>query len=131
MPHAQPMRLIARIRSVDAGTIACDATDHTASAYPLRLSGALHPSAMIELGAQAAAAHASLHGGHGDHIGLLLAMQAVQLGDAAPDEVAAPLEVTALRLDGGPEAARYTFRVGRGDTEIVSGSLLLQIRPAP
>ncbi|MEL7088565.1 MAG: phosphotransferase, partial [Planctomycetota bacterium] len=73
MPHKGPMQLIGAITHMDDNTIHAEPTDHTAPDFPLRIDGKLYTSALVELGAQAAAAHASIHGVGGAHAGLVLA----------------------------------------------------------
>ena len=99
-------------------------------AFPLRTDGRLHAVALVEIGAQAAAAHASLHGIGTRHVGLLLALRSVEPG-TAPDSLPAPLTAEAARLGSGPEGARYRFRVhGQGRT-VVSGEATLSFRAVP
>ena len=128
MPHTGRMRLIAEVREASPERILCHGGDHHDPGYPLRLDGRLAPVSMIELGAQAAAAHASLFGIGGAHIGLLLALRAVRLAGAEPDALAPPLEATAERMGETPDGAHYRFRVGKGDDAVIEGEAFLSIR---
>ena len=68
MPQKGAMQLLERILDLDKTTIRCLARDHRAADYPLRIEGRLMGASLVELGAQAAAAHASLHGVGGDRL---------------------------------------------------------------
>jgi predicted hotdog family 3-hydroxylacyl-ACP dehydratase len=126
MPHSGAMQLIAAIESADATRIRCRATGHSAPDHPLRLDGVLYAAALVELGAQAAAAHASLFGMDAAHTGLVLA-----IGDLALHrdrvEDAAPLCVAAERVHRLDTAAAYRFSVTQGAAELVAGEILLSM----
>ncbi len=126
MPHAGAMRLIAAIESADATRIECRASDHAAPDYPLRLNGVLYAAALVELGAQAAAAHASVFGMGAAHAGLVLAIGDLALHrDRSSDP--RPLCMTAERLDRIDSAAAYRFGVSQAGAPIVNGELLLSM----
>lgn len=127
MPHAGAMRLIAEILAADPDRVHCRATDHGAPTYPLRIDGVLHAAALVEIGAQAAAVHASLHAIGGAHSGLVLALGNVAL---ARDIVGATgrLEARAERIAAHGDAASYRFSVEDRDGPIVTGDLLLSMR---
>ena len=59
MPHKGRMLLIARVLDADAEGLTAEAVPHRAPDFPLRLNGRLATVALAEIGAQAAAAHAS------------------------------------------------------------------------
>ncbi|HUF87515.1 MAG TPA: hypothetical protein VMM59_09040 [Thermohalobaculum sp.] len=130
MPHAGPMQLIERIVSADASGIRCLAKDHSAPTYPLRLDGCLHGGCLVELGAQAAAAHTSLFASAGAHTGLVLALSNLEI---ARDRVDTPERLTVLAallqaLGGG---ASYRVEVFSGAGLVVASDLLLGIRGGP
>ncbi len=127
MPHAGPMRLIEAIEFLDDTHIRCTAVDHAAGDYPLRLGGVLYVAALVELGAQAAAAHASLFGMGAAHTGLVLTLSAVTMQG---DEVHAPepLAVEAKRLHGLDNAAGYRFSVSQAGANLVTGETLLSMQ---
>lgn len=127
MPHAGPMRLIEEIVSADAGEILCIARDHRADSYPLRLDGALYGCTLVELGAQAAAAHTSLFGVGGAHTGLVLAFSNVEV---FRDRIAGdgPLTVRAEQLQSLEDAARYRFEVMDRAGTVVAGDILLSLQ---
>jgi predicted hotdog family 3-hydroxylacyl-ACP dehydratase len=127
MPHAGPMRLIDKIVFADAGEILCIARDHNVASYPLRLDGVLHACALVELGAQAAAAHTSLFGSGGAHTGLVLALSNVEVSvDWVADD--APLTVRAEQRQALDDAARYHFKVMDGAGAVVTGDVLLSLQ---
>lgn len=127
MPHTGAMRLIAEILAADPDRVHCRATDHRAPTYPLRIDGVLHAAALIELGAQAAAVHASHYAVGAAHTGLVLALGNVAL---FRDTVGATdrLDARAERIAAHDDAATYRFSVGDRDGPIVTGDLLLSMR---
>jgi len=130
MPHRGRMRLIEEILSVDAGRIACRARDHRAEDYPLRLGGRLMTVALVELGAQAAAAHASLHAAGSAHTGLLLALNNLAIHQPECGNVTGPFGIEAELVEALGAAARYRFRVeGDGET-LLEGEATLRIETA-
>ena len=129
MPHRGAMQLIETILQADDTSILCLAKPHITPDYPLRVEGVLHCSALVELGAQAAAAHASLFGVGAAHAGLLLTLSNVEFGDTQPDQITEPFQVWAERLHGDEGSARYRFRVMHGDAEMMlSGDAVLSMR---
>jgi predicted hotdog family 3-hydroxylacyl-ACP dehydratase len=127
MPHAGQMRLIDEILSADAGEILCVARDHSGASYPLRLEGVLYGCALVELGAQAAAAHTSLFGIAGAHTGLVLSLSNVVVSvDRVTDD--APLRISAVQQQSLDDAARYHFEVQGGTGVLVSGDVLLSLQ---
>jgi predicted hotdog family 3-hydroxylacyl-ACP dehydratase len=127
MPHAGPMRLIEEIVSASAEEIRCIARDHSADSYPLRLDKVLHCCTLVELGAQAAAAHTSLYGACGAHMGLVLAFRNVEVfrdrieGDG-------PLTIWAEQRQSLEDAAQYRFEVMDRDGAVVAGDILLSLQ---
>lgn len=126
MPHAGAMRLIAAVEAADATRIDCRATDHAAPDYPLRLDGVLYSAALVELGAQAAAAHASIFGVGAAHTGLVLAIGDLDLHRDCVDDPH-PLRMTAERLDRIGSAVAYRFDVTQAGAPLVTGELLLSM----
>ncbi|MEM7120263.1 MAG: phosphotransferase [Pseudomonadota bacterium] len=128
MPQKGTMRLLERIDDADATAITCRARDHRDPDYPLRLDGKLMGVTLVELGAQAAAAHASLHGVGGHHTGLLVTLQDVTVdrpdGDAAIGCFVAHAEQ--LFFDEGVARYRFAVRDERGD--YVRGEAMLKMR---
>jgi predicted hotdog family 3-hydroxylacyl-ACP dehydratase len=129
MPHAGAMRLVAAIEAADASSIRCRATDHASPDHPLRLDGVLYAAALVELGAQAAAAHASLFGMGTAHAGLVLAIGDLVLHrDRIEDKE--QLSMTAERRHQLDTAAEYRFVVSQGSAPVVAGEILLSMVPA-
>jgi predicted hotdog family 3-hydroxylacyl-ACP dehydratase len=127
MPHAGQMRLIEEIVSADAHAIHCTARDHREASYPLRVDGVLYNCALVELGAQAAAAHISLFGIGGAHTGLALALGDVEV---FVDRVtgSAKLTVRAEQLQALDDSARYRFEVIDGAGPVIAGNVLLSLK---
>ncbi len=134
MPHAGRMQLIGEILSADEREIRCLARDHRGPSYPLRLGGRLFCCALVELGAQAAAAHTSLFGIAAAHTGFVLSLSGVVIGpdlapsDAPPSEAPpsdAPLAIRAEHLDSLDARALYRFEVTGGEARLVAGDVLL------
>ncbi|MEL6476503.1 MAG: hydroxymyristoyl-ACP dehydratase [Pseudomonadota bacterium] len=129
MPHRGAMLLLEQIAEMGPERIVCQARDHRGADYPLRLDGRLFAVALVELGAQAAAAHASLHGVGGAHTGLLLSLREVAvLALEVPDTP--PLTITAERAGGGAGAAHYRFEVTAEGHPLVTGSAILSMQGA-
>lgn len=124
MPHSGRMLLIGEIVSADEREIRCLATDHRAPSYPLRLGGRLFSCTLVELGAQAAAAHTSLFGIAAAHTGLILALGNLELG---PDlvETEERLAIRAELLESLDPTALYRFEVTGGDERLVAADVLL------
>ncbi len=127
MPHAGPMQLIEDIVSADADEILCIACDHHAGDYPLRLDGVLHVCTLVELGAQAAAAHTSLYGASEAHTGLVLAFSNIEVfrGRVTDTE---PLTIRAEQRQSLEDAAQYRFEVMDRSGTVVSGDILLSLQ---
>lgn len=127
MPQKGAMLLIEEVLGADEGTIFCRARDHRGADYPLRVSGQLMTISLVELGAQAAAAHASLFGVGGHHAGLILALRDVDVKETDANRFESPLETNAERLHFDESGARYRFSVRCGATEILDGEALLMM----
>ncbi|MEO1092800.1 MAG: hypothetical protein AAFX81_19425 [Pseudomonadota bacterium] len=128
MPHRPPMLLLDAVLESDASGVWVRARPHAAADYPLRVGGVLYPIALVEVGAQAAAAHASLTALQQMHLGVIVALTGVTVEPGpVPD---APLYASAW-LDGETTAAaRYSFTVTGADRRIVAGAALLMLRAA-
>lgn len=128
MPQKGVMCLIQEVLSADEMSIRCRAKDHRTVDYPLRIAGQLMTASLVELGAQAAAAHASLYGIGTHHAGMLLALQNVEIRE--PDDPLADdvLEASAERLHFDDAAARYRFVVHCRSSEVLSGEAMLMMQ---
>lgn len=119
------MQLIEVIEQLETDTIRCLSVGHTSAAYPLRINGVLYTAALLELGAQAAAAHASIHGMGGAHAGLVLAANNVKTSCTRVNAERLMIEADLLEsMDG---AARYRFTVSDA-SPLIEGVLLLTMR---
>ncbi len=127
MPHSGPMRLIDDVVSADEDGILCIATDHQAASYPLRIDGILHGCVLMELGAQAAAAHASLFGMSGAHTGLVLSFGNVEIRRDRV-ETKRQLTVRAWQLQSLDNASSYGFEVFDGADLVVAAEVLLSMQ---
>ncbi len=128
MPQKGAMRLIDEILEVGEDAIRCAVRDHTAPDYPLRINGRLYAVSLVELGAQAAAAHASLFGIGGHHAGLLLALSGISVGQSAEIDATSPLEARARRLDFDDGGARYRFEVLADGAVLIEGQAMLKMQ---
>ena len=131
MPQKGIMCLIQEVLSADETSIRCRAKDHRSVKYPLRIAGELMTASLVELGAQAAAAHASLYGIGTHHAGMLLALQNVELRDADDNLSDGLLEASAERVHFDDAAARYRFAVHYRSSEVLSGEAMLMMQAAP
>lgn len=124
MPHSGRMQLIGEILSADEREIRCLAKDHRGPSYPLRLGGRLYACTLVELGAQAAAAHTSVFGIGAAHTGLVLSLTHVAIG---PDVVGTDerLAIRAELVDSLNGRALYRFAVTGGEDRLVAGDVLL------
>lgn len=128
MPHKGAMLLLDRVERLEEDRIRCIARDHRAPDYPLRVEGRLMSVALVELGAQAAAAHASVHGIDGAHTGLLLSLRAVEVFEMAADSVSCPFEIEAERIEATAIGAHYRFSVRGEGREMLRGEAMLSMQ---
>ena len=128
MPHKGAMRLIERIVSADEAQIHCIGINHAVGDYPLRLNGQLLSVTLVELGAQAAAAHASLFNIRGNHTGLLIAIQNVAVVRHEVGETRKNLEIFASQLHFDANGAIYGFRVSDEHGDVVKGRAILKMK---
>ena len=127
MPQKGAMLLLERILSADETAIQCLAKDHRGPDYPLRIGGALAPLSLVELGAQAAAAHASLFGIGGHHAGLLLALHNVEITAKNFLDGDERLTAGATQLYFDENGARYDFGVDLAGDIILSGQAMMRM----
>lgn len=127
MPHTGRMRLIQAILSADDLSIRCRGIDHRPENYPLRVKNRLYTLTLCEVGAQAAAAHASLFRMRDQHTGLLVAMRnvIVKRDDLEADD--AGLTASARQLHFDANGAIYDFAVTGSLGEILSGQAVLRM----
>jgi predicted hotdog family 3-hydroxylacyl-ACP dehydratase len=128
MPQKGAMQLLERILDLDKTTIRCLARDHRAADYPLRIEGRLMGASLVELGAQAAAAHASLHGVGGDHAGLLLSLYNVRIDLADADLAVGCFVIAAEQVFFDDGMARYRFSIRDEAQERLCGEAMLKMQ---
>lgn len=131
MPHKGAMRLIKSITYVSEQEIHCIGAPHTDATYPLRIDGNLFSASLVELGAQAAAAHASLFGIKGNHTGLLIGLQNIEIYRSTVTECFEPLEITAQQLHFDSNGSLYKFKVSGGGEIFVTGRAALKLQGEP
>jgi predicted hotdog family 3-hydroxylacyl-ACP dehydratase len=128
MPQKGVMCLIEEVLSADETSIKCRAKDHRNAGYPLRIAGQLMTASLVELGAQAAAAHASLYCIGAHHAGMLLALHNVEIREPEGGLADAPLESSAERVHFNETGARYRFAVHYHSSEVLSGDAVLMMQ---
>lgn len=128
MPQKGPMLLLDSIIVIGETSISCRVRDHRSPSYPLRIEGRLMGGSLVELGAQAAAAHASMHGMGGSHAGLLLALHDVTITLADADKAVGLFTCTAERLYFDDGFARYGFVIRDEIEDRVYGEATLKMQ---
>lgn len=113
LPHRPPMLLIDRIDEVTSDTVMCRATIHPACVFAQ--NGVVHPSAMIELVAQACAIFVgvtSVRAGGAPRAGFLASCREISF---AVDSFAVGDELTivATKVAGQERLAAFTGTVSR------------------
>ncbi len=111
MPQKGRMLLLDRVLDISETLISCSARDHRSPEYPLRIGGRLMGASLVELGAQAAAAHASIHDFGGHHAGLILVLHNVTITLTDADAAIGRFTCSAERLYFDDGFARYGFSV--------------------
>jgi predicted hotdog family 3-hydroxylacyl-ACP dehydratase len=128
VPHAGAMRLLDRVLSHDADSIACAATSHRDPANPLRRDGTLPAVCGVEYALQAMAAHGALTGdGAAQPPGYLASLRRVALEAERLDDVAGDLLVEARALSRAARGFVYDFTVSVGGRVLLSGQAAIII----
>jgi predicted hotdog family 3-hydroxylacyl-ACP dehydratase len=121
------MLLLDRIVDADETSIKCVARAHAAANYPLRINGVLYSLVLSEVGAQAAAAHASLFQMRGEHNGLLTALKNVVFATQVTPDAPKNLDVSAKQLHCDYSGAIYEFTVSGAGADIITGQAVLKM----
>lgn len=129
MPHRGRMRLIESVHDSCTNRIVCVARDHRGADHPLRLRGRLFSATLTELGAQAAALHASIHAIAGAHSGMVLALRDVTILRPQPAGCGR-LHVLAEKQAVIGEMAVYGFEVREEEALLIKGDVMLSIKEA-
>lgn len=130
LPHKGAMSLIAAVTSIDTKHIVARAMPHGEPDYPLRINGILYSTALVELGAQAAAVHALLRRDDVAGAGLLLSLANVKVY-VMEVEADGPLTIRGEALQAVDRAANYHFTVYDSSEPIIEGDLLLSMEGSP
>jgi predicted hotdog family 3-hydroxylacyl-ACP dehydratase len=96
--------------------------------YPLRLHGILYTANLVELGAQAAAAHASIGDLKGNHTGLLIGLQNVTLMTSTVSDCSEALHITARQLHFDGNGALYNFEISSQGQKYIEGRATLKMQ---
>ncbi len=128
MPHKGAMRLIDQITAVSKEEIHCLGVPHGDADYPLRLHGILYTANLVELGAQAAAAHASIGDLKGNHTGLLIGLQNVTLMTSTVSDCSEALHITARQLHFDGNGALYNFEISSQGQKYIEGRATLKMQ---
>ena len=132
LPHRGRMNLLGSVTHWDAAGIRCAADSHRDADNPLRRGGELPIACGIEYAAQAVAAHGALLAGEAraPAPGFLASVRSVTFGAKRLDDIAAPLEVSALRIGGDAGGLLYDFRVEAAGRPLVAGRLAVILETA-
>jgi len=113
IPHSGSMCLLERLESWDDKTILCTTGTHVRPDNPMRTASGLLSPCLIEYAAQAMALHGGLLAAEGSEpsAGFLASVRSVRLSVARVDDIAAPLQVHAVRSAGDSSQILYEFAV--------------------
>ena len=131
VPHGGAMRLLERVLSHDADTIACAAASHRDPTNPLRRDGILPAVCGVEYALQAMAAHGALTGGGAAQAaGYLASLRGVALHAARLDDIPGELRVEARALSRAARGFVYAFEVSAAGRALLSGQAAIIIPEA-
>ncbi|MFN3397192.1 MAG: 3-hydroxylacyl-ACP dehydratase [Sulfurimicrobium sp.] len=123
IPHTDAMCLLHEVTAWDADHIACLAINHSDPANPLRHNGQLPAHCAIEYAAQAMAVHGGLaaHNGSKPRVGFIGSVRDVKLHVQRLDDIAAPLEIEAIKQLADANHSLYELRVCAAGRELMTG----------
>lgn len=123
LPHSDAMSLLHEVIEWDADHIACRAIGHNDPANPLRHNGLLPAHCAIEYAAQAMAVHGGLAARDKSkpRIGFLGSVRDVKLYAQRLDDIAAPLEIEAIKQLADENHSLYELRVSASGHELMTG----------
>ena len=122
VPHAGAMCLLERIVSANDTEIVCATFSHRSLTNPLRNDGRLAALHLAEYGAQTMAVHGGLQSvGEVARGGMLVAIRDLQLRVERLDDLAAELQVRAVKLVANAGGRIYSFSARAGEAELASG----------
>ena len=123
LPHTDAMCLLHEVTAWDMERIACLAVSHNDPANPLRHNGQLPAHCAIEYAAQAMAVHGGLaaQSGSKPRIGFIGSVRDVKLYAQRLDDIAAPLEIEAVKQLADANHSLYELRVSAAGRELMTG----------
>jgi predicted hotdog family 3-hydroxylacyl-ACP dehydratase len=123
IPHQGSMCLLDGVLACDDNEVRCIASSHRDAANPLRAHGRLAAVCAIEYAAQAMAVHGAMLAGAGDKPapGFLASVRNVRLHVKRLDDIAADLEVAAMRIGGDAATILYEFVLAAGGRPVAEG----------
>ncbi|MEN6587443.1 MAG: 3-hydroxylacyl-ACP dehydratase [Sulfuricella sp.] len=123
LPHTDAMCLLHEVTAWDAERIACIAVSHNDPANPLRHDGQLPAHCAIEYAAQAMAVHGGLatQDKTKPRIGFIGSVRDVKLYAQRLDDIAAPLEIEAVKQLADANHSLYELRVCGAGRELMTG----------
>jgi len=130
IPHSGPMCLLARLDGWSPEHVRCTATNHRATAHPLRTRRGLLSTCAIEYAAQAMALHGALIGqeaGTPATPGFLASARGVQLHVLRLDDLDLPadgadeLRIEATRQAGDSQQILYSFTLHHAGRLLAEG----------
>lgn len=131
VPHAAGMCLLTRIVSCSDTEIVCVAQSHRAADNPLRHANRLAALHLAEYGAQAMAVHGGLlEKGEAARGGLLAAIRDLTLHVERIDDIAADIEIHAVKLVANTGGRIYSFSARSAGAELARGRVSVMFAPA-
>ena len=123
IPHADAMCLLHEVTAWDAERITCLAINHNDPANPLRHNGQLPAHCAIEYAAQAMAVHGGLAAQDkaSPRVGFIGSVRDVKLFAERLDDIAAPLEIEAIKQLADENHSLYELRVCAAGRELMTG----------
>ena len=123
IPHAGAMCLLDGVLDWDGQRVRCVAHGHGDAANPLRYGGGLHAIAGVEYAAQAMAVHGGLAAKDKTkpRIGFIGSVRDVKLHVQRLDDIAAPLEIEAVKQLADENHSLYELRVCAAGRELMTG----------
>ncbi|WP_018911914.1 hypothetical protein [Thiomonas sp. FB-6] len=131
LPHAGAMCLLEGVLAWDDSQVLCSADNQRRPDHPLRQFGRLGAACGIEYAAQAMAVHGALLAPGGVRAGMLVSARRVELHVQRLDDIEAPLEVRAERLQAGEDLILYGFSLRAAGRLLLQGRASVLLGAAP
>jgi predicted hotdog family 3-hydroxylacyl-ACP dehydratase len=132
VPHSGAMCLLDEVVGWDEDQILCLASNHQDPANPLRHEGRLPALCAIEYAAQAMAVHGGLTARKNQgkpRAGFLGSVRDLKLFADYLDDIAAPLEVRAIKQMADANNSLYELRVSVAGRELMTGRAAVFLQP--